>query len=44
MFNKTFYHFFYAFVLILGLAYAVLIVAGLQKEAPNPVDNVAVPQ
>lgn len=42
MFNKTFYHFFFAFVAIIGLAFAVLLITGAQK--PSPVDNVALPQ
>lgn len=43
MFTKTFYHFFFGFVVIIGAAFAVLIVAGNQP-APSPVDNVAQPQ
>ncbi len=43
MFTKTFYHFFFAFVIIIGLAFGVLVWSGLQDRA-NPVDNVAVPQ
>ncbi len=42
MFNKTFYHFFFAFVAIIGLAFAVLLITGAQE--PSPVDNVALPQ
>jgi len=42
MFNKTFYHFFFAFVAIIGLAFAVLLITGAQQ--PSPVDNVALPQ
>jgi len=43
MFNKTFYHFFFGFVIIIGLAFAVLLITGAQ-EPPSPVDNVALPQ
>jgi len=42
MFNKTFYHFFFGFVIIIGLAFAVLLITGMQE--PSPVDNVALPQ
>jgi len=42
MFNKTFYHFFFGFVVIIGLAFAVLLITGMQE--PSPVDNVALPQ
>ena len=43
MFDKTFYHFFFAFVAIIAVAFGVLIVTGLQTP-PSPVDNVALPQ
>ena len=46
MFDKTFYHFFFGFVVIIGVAFVVLLVAGY-KDSRNqlpPVDNVAVPQ
>jgi hypothetical protein len=43
MFNNTFYRFFFGFVVIIGLAFAVLVITGLQTP-PNPVDNVALPQ
>ena len=43
MFNKTFYHFFFGFVIIIGLAFVVLLITGAQQP-PNPVDNVALPQ
>ena len=43
MFTKTFYRFFFAFVVIIGVAFGVLIITGLQST-PEPVDNLAVPQ
>lgn len=43
MFDKTFYHFFFGFVAIIGLGFAVLVLTGMQ-ERPEPVDNVALPQ
>ncbi len=43
MFDKTFYHFFIGFVVIIGVAFGVLIIAGSQTE-PDPIDNIAVPQ
>ena len=46
MFDKTFFHFFFGFVAIIALGFAVLIGAGYMKgETPvSPVDNVAQPQ
>ncbi len=46
MFDKTFFHFLYAFVAIIAVAFGVLIWTGYQQGeiAPSPVDNVAVPQ
>ena len=44
MFNKTFYHFFFGFVIIIGLAFAVLLITGMQEPRPvDPVVNVANP-
>ncbi len=43
MFDKTFYHFFFGFVAIIGLAFGVLIWTGFQTP-PDPIDNLAVPQ
>jgi len=43
MFDKTFYHFFFAFVAIIGVAFGVLIWSGMQTP-PSPIDNVAQPQ
>ncbi len=46
MFNNSFYHFFFGFVAIIGIAFVVLLVAGYKnsQDLPEPVDNVAVPQ
>ncbi len=46
MFDKTFFHFLFGFVAIIGLGFAVLIAAGYEKgqTPPSPVDNVAQPQ
>lgn len=45
VFTKTFFHFFFGFVAIIGVAFGVLIWAGLQKAEEVPtVDNVALPQ
>jgi len=41
-FTKTFTRFFFGFLCIIGIAFAVMIVAS--NEGPRPVDNVAVPQ
>lgn len=43
MFDKTFFHFFFAFVVIIAIAFGVLIVAG-SHITPEAVDNVALPQ
>jgi len=45
MFNKTFYHFFFAFVAIIAVAFGVLIWTGMQQPPSpvNPVVNVANP-
>jgi hypothetical protein len=46
MFDRVFFHFLYAFVAIITVAFAVLLVAGYHQgqTPPNPVDNLAVPQ
>jgi hypothetical protein len=41
-FTKTFTRFFFGFLCIIGLAFAVMIVAA--NQPPQPVDNVAVPR
>jgi len=41
-FTKTFTRFFFGFLCIIGLAFAVMLVAS--NAAPQPVDNVAVPR
>jgi hypothetical protein len=43
MFNSSFFHFFFAFVAIIGLAFGVLIWSGLQAP-PDLIDNLAQPQ
>lgn len=43
MFDETFYRFFFAFVVIIAVAFGVLIWSGLQLP-PNPLDNIAQPQ
>jgi hypothetical protein len=43
MFDKTFYHFFFGFVVIIALAFGVLIITGSQVQ-PDPQDNLAQPQ
>jgi len=45
MFTNTFYHFLFGFAAIIGVAFAILIVADSQeRSAPNPVDIIAQPQ
>ncbi len=44
-FTKTFVRFFVAFLVILGMAFGVIILASSEVPAPTePVDNVALPQ
>jgi|GEM_PF-1320337 len=45
LFTKTFFKFFFTFIIIIGVAFGVLIYAA-SKEPPqvSPVDNVALPQ
>lgn len=38
-FTKTFFNFFFGFLALIGLAFAILLVAGL--EHATPVDNIA---
>lgn len=42
--NKTFFRFFFGFVAIICVAFAILITAGAFSPDSKPVDNVAVPQ
>ncbi|MES2203194.1 MAG: hypothetical protein V4474_02675 [Patescibacteria group bacterium] len=44
MFNKTFFHFFFGFLVIIGIAFAVMVVAGSYSPAAPAVDNIATPQ
>lgn len=41
-FTKTFFKFFFGFLVIIGVAFGILI--GASTLAPEPVDNVASPQ
>ena len=41
-FTKTFFKFFFVFLIIIGVAFGVLVYTAAQ--APSPVDNVALPQ
>jgi len=41
-FTRTFTKFFFGFLCIIGLAFAVMLVAA--NQGPQPVDNVAVPR
>jgi hypothetical protein len=44
VFNQTFFNFFFAFVVIISLAFIVLIIAGNSQVEVPPVDNIALPQ
>ena len=45
LFNKTFFKFFFAFLIILGAAFGVLLYSASKlPPAVSPVDNVALPQ
>ena len=41
-FTKTFFKFFFAFLVIIGVAFGILVFTANQN--PRPVDNVALPQ
>ncbi|MGC9602288.1 MAG: hypothetical protein ABSE76_00885 [Minisyncoccia bacterium] len=44
-FTKTFFKFFFAFLVIIGAAFGVLLYAASQESPQvSPVDNVALPQ
>jgi hypothetical protein len=43
-FTKTFFRFFFGFVVIIGVAFVVLAVASSWRTQATPVDNVALPQ
>lgn len=42
-FTTTFFKFFFAFLIIIGVAFGVLVFSAGQ-QAPQPVDNIAVPK
>jgi hypothetical protein len=41
-FTKTFFKFFFAFLIIIGIAFGVLVFTA--GQTPSPVDNVALPK
>jgi hypothetical protein len=41
-FTKTFFKFFFAFLVIIGVAFGILLITANQN--PNSVDNIALPQ
>ncbi len=43
-FTKTFFKFFFGFLVIISVAFGVLIGASALSPAPVPVDNIAAPQ
>lgn len=44
VFTKTFFKFFFAFLIMLGLAFGVLLYSASDVPKVNSVDNVALPQ
>ena len=43
-FTPSFFKFFFAFLVIIGVAFGVLVFSASHLAQPNAVDNVAVPQ